>query len=497
MAHYPIAEPDPDGFDVEPSATNRSGEVFSRGPKPEPQHLEQELIELTTKFSSDEGGQLSAELSANLALEVILNEIVQRACITADASGAAVILERDGEWVCRASSGTGVPELDARLSGDSGLTAECIKTRRVQRCDDTEKDSRVDIEACRRLGVRSLIMLPILQAGKLIGVFAAFSPRVSAFGEEQERDLRLLSSDVIRSLELTSEPPPSIEEKTEKMPAPERTGVKQIGAQTPAVGNPAIENKLQEKVIAIEPRDRLGPLPENVPVEERKEFKIATWVLTGVVLLFAVFLTVVASQRFFGGKTTRRNVPGQSQPQGDLASQSNENRDNENQGAAASGRTGDRPSENATAGNSAIEAGSLTVYENGKEVFHLPAATEKHDSNGAVASGESVADKSVSAAQAPRIYELSPEEAQRELLLRVEPVYPEQAREQGVEGIVVMRVRARRDGRVRDVKLVGGQPLLVEAAMAAVKQWQFKPHLVNGQPVETQTRITLVFETPR
>lgn len=516
VAHYPIPEPAPGGLDSASSPENPPGEKPRRGAEWKIVSFESDLAELAATFASDAGGQLSAELSADLALEVVLHEMVEQACAATGASGVAVILERDGEWMCRASSGTGTPELGARLGCDSGLTAECIKTGRVQRCDDTEKDSRVDIEACRSLGVRSLIMLPILQAEKLIGVFAAFSPRRAAFGEEHERNLKVLSGHVIKSLALTSETPPTMERTTEKMPSPVSAVVEEIGAEVPAVVNlpderpthelPS-ENESEEKFIAVEPRDRFGPQPGSAPADGHSGYKIATWMLTAVVLVFAVFLSVAASRRLLGGKTARRNLPAQSHAQGDLASQNKENRGdenrsnesqgNENQGDVKVDRLGDKPGESTRAADSATEEGSLTVYENGKEVFHEPAAAEKREAHAAIGSGESAAATPVAGVQAPRIYQLSSEDAQREVLLRVDPVYPEQARERGIEGIVVLSVRAGRDGRVRNVKLEGGQPLLVEAAKAAVKQWQFKPHLVDGQAVETQTRITLIFELPR
>jgi protein TonB len=82
------------------------------------------------------------------------------------------------------------------------------------------------------------------------------------------------------------------------------------------------------------------------------------------------------------------------------------------------------------------------------------------------------------------------------LLHRVEPDYPEEARQQRIEGLVVLDVRTREDGTIEEVKLVSGQPTLADAAMAAVKQWRFRPRMVKGQPVEMQTQVTLNFRLP-
>jgi protein TonB len=95
------------------------------------------------------------------------------------------------------------------------------------------------------------------------------------------------------------------------------------------------------------------------------------------------------------------------------------------------------------------------------------------------------------------IYELPPEAASQSLVHRVEPEYPQEALEQQIQGPVALDVRIGRDGTVQTVKLVSGQPLLAEAAMAAVKQWQFKPHLTKGQAVEMQTKVILNFRLPR
>ena len=60
----------------------------------------------------------------------------------------------------------------------------------------------------------------------------------------------------------------------------------------------------------------------------------------------------------------------------------------------------------------------------------------------------------------------------------------------------MLEVRIAGDGAIQDVKLVSGPPLLANAAIAAVKQWRFKPRLQKGRPVEMQTRVTLNFRMP-
>jgi TonB family protein len=80
------------------------------------------------------------------------------------------------------------------------------------------------------------------------------------------------------------------------------------------------------------------------------------------------------------------------------------------------------------------------------------------------------------------------------LIKQVEPVYPKKAKENGVWGTVKLRILLAKDGNVRKVDLVSGDPLLVQAAIDAVKQWKYAPTLLNGQPIELDAQVNVVFE---
>ena len=175
------------------------------GPADEP-HLENDFAVLAASFSKQDGGGLPPEFSAELALEIVLNEIVEKACLTTGATGSAIVLRRDGEMVCRASSGLTAPDLGSRLDEDSGLSGECIRTRRTQRCVDAFEDPRVDREASERLGVRSVTVMPLIRDTELVGVFELFSSQPNAFGESAEHALEALGSRVVSSLERALQP---------------------------------------------------------------------------------------------------------------------------------------------------------------------------------------------------------------------------------------------------------------------------------------------------
>ncbi len=79
------------------------------------------------------------------------------------------------------------------------------------------------------------------------------------------------------------------------------------------------------------------------------------------------------------------------------------------------------------------------------------------------------------------------------LIHREEPVYPTLARSARVQGEVVLSAVISTTGAIENLTLVSGHPMLVPNAIAAVKQWRYKPYLLNGQPVEVETTITVIF----
>jgi len=79
------------------------------------------------------------------------------------------------------------------------------------------------------------------------------------------------------------------------------------------------------------------------------------------------------------------------------------------------------------------------------------------------------------------------------LIHREEPTYPVLARSARVQGEVVLSAVIDTNGQITNLQLVSGHPMLVPAAISAVKQWRYKPYLLNGQPVEVETTITVIF----
>lgn len=79
------------------------------------------------------------------------------------------------------------------------------------------------------------------------------------------------------------------------------------------------------------------------------------------------------------------------------------------------------------------------------------------------------------------------------LIHKIEPAYPTLARSARVQGDVVLSAVVDANGEISNRQLVSGHPMLIPAAIARVKQWRYRPYLLNGQAVEVETTITVIF----
>jgi len=79
------------------------------------------------------------------------------------------------------------------------------------------------------------------------------------------------------------------------------------------------------------------------------------------------------------------------------------------------------------------------------------------------------------------------------LIRRVNPTYPPLARQARIQGTVILQAQISKDGSIENLQLVSGHPMLAPAAIEAVKQWKYKPYLLNGEPVEVDTQVQVNF----
>ena len=114
------------------------------------------------------------------------------------ASSAALALARGGEMICRAATGLHAPDLGVPPNTGDDLSGACLSTRQPQFCVDTESDPRVDSAVARRLGIRSMLIVPVLDQDGLFGVLKVFSSEPSAFSDREGTLLDALARDCVR-----------------------------------------------------------------------------------------------------------------------------------------------------------------------------------------------------------------------------------------------------------------------------------------------------------
>lgn len=146
------------------------------------------------RFPGEDSGRSLVEM-AQRDLDAALQLLTDRAQYITGSSGAAIALKRSGrnDMLCRATTGSNAPELGTLLSTEFGLSGESVRTRQPLRCDDAERDARVNREVCRQIGISSVVVMPVVHDDEVMGVFELFSGKANAFGERDVTALRRLS----------------------------------------------------------------------------------------------------------------------------------------------------------------------------------------------------------------------------------------------------------------------------------------------------------------
>ena len=143
--------------------------------------------------------------TAERDLPAIMELIVARTQSLTGASGA-ILQQIEGEdLVYRAVSGRAKPFLGTRILSTAGLTGECVRTGKTLRCDDAERDARVNLGAFRRMGVRSAVVVPLHHDRAVVGVLEVTSPELYAFGPMDEHTLQLMAGLIAAATSHTAE----------------------------------------------------------------------------------------------------------------------------------------------------------------------------------------------------------------------------------------------------------------------------------------------------
>lgn len=390
--------------------------------------------------------------STELALDLVLHEIAGEAREAFQATAAAIAWMRDGEMVCRATTGHDAPDLGTRIDTGGGMASACVNTRQIQVWRNTDLDSGPSGDVHQQLGARSILFAPIADGAEIIGILQLFSATPQAFEETECMEVQPF---VARCIAAKVEAQEWSEKDAEGLARTEISAAHDLQI---------LSQQIQEPETEI-------TAGMNRPLGSRmKEFSNS--MLLVAALTVAIVLGLVVGWR--GGMQgtasslgTPPSTPIATAKDSDGASQTRAVGSSDVEGSTASATAARAPSSGGTSVD--VSTGGLLILEDGKVVYRAPAQT-----NSALGSS-------------------SPTQMSG-LLHRVDPMYPSQALAQDVQGSVVLDVRVLSNGHVGDVAVESGDPLLTEAAVAAVKQWRFTPY--SGQAVERETKVTIKFSLP-
>ena len=133
-----------------------------------------------------------AIVEADLRLDDVMNVVVEAAARLTRTDAAVVELADGDDIVYRAGAGRASAHVGVRLAAKNSLSGLCVAENKPLLCNDSERDGRVDRDACRRVGARSMIVAPLRHRRSVLGVLKVYSSRPSAFSEADVQTLELL-----------------------------------------------------------------------------------------------------------------------------------------------------------------------------------------------------------------------------------------------------------------------------------------------------------------
>src|ERR1700728_2066752 len=196
------------------------------------------------------------EPGEQFVLDEVLQLVAERAIAITGADGLGIALAENNEIVLRASAGTIKPDVGARIERDSAFSGACFRAAQIIRCDDTETDDRVNLNACRKLGTRSMVAVPLCGRKRVIGLLEAFSAEPFGFNDSDVSSLELLAELILGALK------PEDEDRFA-----ESAQVAEAALAAPAIPTPVIppaEKAPAERVVvakAVEPKVSLPAEP--------------------------------------------------------------------------------------------------------------------------------------------------------------------------------------------------------------------------------------------
>jgi len=436
-----------------------------------------------------------------------LGVVVERMLRLTRASGAAIAWRQGDGVVCQASIGT-APGVGALLNLETSATGESYRTGNIVSVTDTDTDVRVDAELCRKLDFRSLLIVPIAIAEDVVGIAEVFSPLPGNFeggdilflgsiaelvaevygwqhrvpsiaipvSDRLESDATLSSQEdgnLAKPAQAGAWEPPKFQCGTlspstfEEEEDSADVGWKPhtylllmvllsiLGAGVGDLLDWHLTSKLMKSRHRAAPQSQMTAVPETKPVPAPAETVAVT---SQPNIEVPKSFTANPSSKAF---QPRARIQPHPTLQANLTA-------NLTKSSLIDTRI-DAP-EAAPAAPSVAALGTLVS---------LPASTYT-PVFGTVSSAHAAHDVAT---------QLTP----AKLLHRVEPVFPDFARSAGMQGTILLSAIIGTDGRLKDVKLVSGNRALATEAFRALREWRYRPYLMNGHAIEAETRIVMDF----
>ena len=416
------------------------------------------------------------------SMDSIVDAVADAARVLSGADGTALGLETKGAIICRARSGTIAPPLGAPISSQSGISGECLRTATVLVCHDAMTDPRVDADVCRSLGIRSIAAVPLRGSIKVAGILEAFSARETAFDGNALIALQELAD------------------------------IAEIAYKRDTAGHAVLAKPLP----AIAPATTHSPAPlaadeilDSLSQSGKERVKWVVGIAVGLLLTVGVAWWAwhaPADETASNTPTVRAATPEPTpsapalafvpKPAPGLSSARSERPRNSIVQNAAERQPIDLRSEVASAASGKPDTVEVRGSDkpSAEPVFvpEPPAVNVSPSSSPETLARLSSVSPEMPVA-APRV---SQGVVEATLVRRIEPKYPVQARNQRLQGKVTLSATIAVDGSVREVAIVGGSPVLADAAKQAVRQWRYRPATLNGTPIEVQKEIIVLFAQP-
>ena len=424
-------------------------------------------------FGRRENEAVDQVMRADIALDLVLEQIVCQTRLSTCATGAFIGFVRSGQMVSRAMNGATSAEFIAYLRRDSRMVDACLRTSALQYCRNCENFPGLDAAVCRSLGARSIVLVPVLnETQEKLGVLGAFSSQADAFTAGHLVAIQSMSQRVADTIARVEELACA---SAAHVPVPMQE-ISRIPFQAPV-------ESIKARAVVLASRARRWLVPALVA---------CTLLLVGWELSRSLPHDGV---RLFARNSTA-GMPQPSPPAQGAAAIPNPLMVQPVKPAAIApvpAKSFPAKSSNPVSARAKHHVADLEI-ENTLDRDSGIVVFEDTGVNGASTTPHGSGARSASTSSPPV---LIPERtALARVIDRVEPEYPDAAKAHHVQGIVVLDVLVGGDGRVQRLSLVRGYPGLAAAATDAVRQWRFKPMIRNGRPASFETDVTLTFALP-